>query len=196
MSDSSATYEVRYGWNRKSVFVLLGSLAFLAAPLLFSQYSSARVDGITVPMPVISVLSALLGLCGVVAGLATVLSRRLALRVDADGVTLGSLPLRSATGEAFVPWEEITAVELWVQHAGRARMPYVGLHRAPGTATLPGAARSRVAQAANTALTGQSAELLAASRPVNFWHLDRPGFLAAVQQNAPTTPVIVAADFP
>jgi hypothetical protein len=194
---TSTVYEVRYGWTGKNIALLTGSLVFLVAPLLLSQYDTAVIDGIPVPMVVIEVLSGLLGLVGTWAVLSLLLRRTLALRVDAAGVTFGPLPFRRATGPVLVPWAEITAVELWVQQAARnTRMRYVGLHRTPGAQPLPGAGRRGGAlEAANAAVVNRSAALVGSSRPVNLWQLDLPAFHAAVSAHAPELQLFVDPRF-
>ncbi len=197
--DSAEVYEVRYGWTRKTIVLLVTSLVFCAAPLLLSGYASARVDGLPVPIWLVDVLAVVLGVGGLVTTAAGPVTGRTALRVDAEGVLLGGSPLRYAATTVTVPWAEITTVELWVQRMqvnGRTiRTPYIGVRRMDGAVPVPGTAR-RIAGRVGTGLTGKDADLIAASRPVTPWRLDQPRLRAALAAHAPGVPLYVEGDFP
>lgn len=199
MFDSAEVYEVRYGWTRKSVVLLVASLVFCAAPLLMSGYASARVDGLPVPIWLIDVLSVLLGLAGLVTTLAAPLTRKTALRVDADGVLIGGSPLRYTATTLTIPWAEIAAMELWVQcvqvNTRTVRTPYIGVRRVEGTVPVPGPV-GRVGGRVATGLTGKDSALIAASRPVTLWRVDQSRLRAALAVHAPDVPLQVERDFP
>lgn len=117
------------------------------------------------------------------------LRHRLALQVDEHGVTLGTTqPWKS--GSAFVPWADIEAVVLWRQRAGRTSVRYVGLLRRPGAPPLPGSVQSPALRSVNAALVPGhlSGDLVADSRPVNFWRLDKQRLAAAIKRFAPHIP--------
>ncbi|MER5640854.1 hypothetical protein ABT095_28380 [Kitasatospora sp. NPDC002227] len=195
MFDSAdASYEVRYGWTLKAAVLASGSLVFCTGPLILSGHTWARVDGLPVPIWLIDVLSVLLGVTGLLLTLTGPLTRRRALRVDATGIVLGGNPLRYAATTLTVPWSEITAVELWVQRMrvnGRTiRTPYIGIHRTETATPRPG-----LSARAGTGVTGKSAALIAASRPVNLWHLDQPSLRKALAAHAPGVRLHVEADF-
>ncbi|MFC7479653.1 hypothetical protein ACFQX7_05910 [Luedemannella flava] len=119
-----------------------------------------------------------------------VVTRRVALRVDAAGVTLGVTPPWPASHTAVVPWEDIKEILVWTQDAGRAKVTYVGLRRRPGSPPLPGSARSGWLKRLNSAFApGVSPDVVADSRPATFWPLHVPTLRAAVHQFAPTVPV-------
>ncbi|WP_378738222.1 hypothetical protein [Nocardia brasiliensis] len=173
-------YQVRFGPTVKGVSVVLGSAGFVAIAFL---------PGI--PIVLQGVLLLLFG-GGGLAFLFNMLSGRVALRVDQDGITLGGSPVwgyRRTT--AFVPWSQITAVvlfEQWVPHG--PAMPYIGLARregSPGLAVIPGLGMTRV----NAHLIPHvSPDIVAASRPVNGWRLDRGKLIESVTRNAPEVPVL------
>lgn len=103
----------------------------------------------------------------------SMLSRRVALRVDATGVTLGETPPWPAARGVIVPWADIETVVLWSKQAGSAKVPYVGVRRRAGLPPLPGMVISERVH----------------GRTVNFWRLHRPSLEAAVRHFAPTVAV-------
>ncbi len=100
MAREAAVYEERYRWSRRTASVVAaGVLAVLVAV------------GVEIPLlPTLILLAA-----GVLALLWGAVSRRVAVRVDARGVTLGGSPLRYRSTTLLVPWADITNVLLW-QH--------------------------------------------------------------------------------
>ena len=67
---------------------------------------------------------------GLLVGLWGLLHCRVALRVDAAGVTLGGSPLHYRASTTVVPWPDIVAVEVW-QHIlpSGALVPQLGVRR-------------------------------------------------------------------
>lgn len=179
--DGNVVYEARFGWNARSGFAITASAFFVAI-------------GIFVPMSVaLRVVDfAFFGGGGVLL-LGVVCSRQLALRVDAEGVTLGGVPPRHRTRTTFVPWADIEKVVLWKQTLppyGQS-MPYIGLVRRPGAPALSGPRAQRVARGFATALAlPVSAERLSTSRAINGWHLDKQRLAVAVHKFAPGVPVL------
>ncbi|RQX08483.1 hypothetical protein [Micromonospora inaquosa] len=122
-----------------------------------------------------------------------VLSCRVALRVDAAGVTLGQTSLWPSSHTAVVLWSDIEAVVLWTQQAGPATVPYVGLQPRPGLPPLPGSARSRGLRRMNRALVPHvPPAVLVDSRPATLWRLHRPSIEAAVRHFAPAVEIVDA----
>jgi hypothetical protein len=65
------------------------------------------------------------------------MSRRVAFRVDATGVTLGGGPFRYQTTTRVFPWEEIDRVVLWSRILPfNARVRYVSVERRAGAPPL------------------------------------------------------------
>lgn len=124
--------------------------------------------------------------------LVSALSRRVALRVDATGVTLGVTPPWPSSHTAAVPWSDIEAVVLWTQYAGGTSIPYVGLRRRPGLPPLPGSARSRWLRRMSQMLVPHvPPDVLADSRPATFWRLHRPSLeVVAVRHFAPAVEIV------
>ncbi|GAA5071513.1 hypothetical protein [Nocardia iowensis] len=174
------TYQARFGPTVKGVSVVLMSAGFVAIAFL---------PGI--PIVLLGVLLLLFG-GGGLAFLFTLLSGRVALRVDRDGITLGGFPIwgyRRTT--AFVPWAQITAVVLFEQRVPDGPpMPYIGLARregAPRLPVIPGLGMTRV----NAHLIPHvPPDIVAASRPINGWGLDRAQLIESVTRNAPEVPVL------
>jgi hypothetical protein len=108
-------YQVRYEWDRRIWTVVCAA----AAVILIT---------INLPMPLLPTI-VLIG-AGLLAGLGCLLYRRVALRVDAAGITLGGAPMRYRTAATVVPWPDIEAVELWqrILPSG-ALVPQLGVRR-------------------------------------------------------------------
>jgi hypothetical protein len=108
-------YQVRYEWDRRIWTVVCAA----AAVILIT---------INLPMPLLPTIVLIGG--GLLAVLGCLLYRRVALRVDAAGVTLGGRPMRYRTAATVVPWPDIEAVELWqrILPSG-ALVPQLGVRR-------------------------------------------------------------------
>jgi hypothetical protein len=109
---------------------------------------------------------------------------KVALNVDPQGITLGGLPYRHARTTLTVPWQNIAAVVLFEQHAGRFRMSHVGLK---GRTPLqdPGAGGQTRRKLDAMVVPYVDADVVTASRPINGWTLDRERLAAAIKANAP-----------
>lgn len=109
MPSDPVFYEERYRWTRTSgtalavcsVLVLLGVVA----------------TGTRFPVPLRVFLIAAGG-CGAFLSLVVPLSRKVALRVDASGITLGGNPLRYKATTRVVPWPEVQRVFLFERQMG------------------------------------------------------------------------------
>ncbi|MGW1802374.1 hypothetical protein ACWCQN_42475 [Streptomyces sp. NPDC001984] len=121
MDDAGAAYEVRYGWNRRTVT--------WASVFLFLAVSPLVPGG-----PVWA--QAILGAAGLVCLALTALlafSRPVAFRAVPEGVTLGGTPF-GLRAERF-GWPDVASVELWTESVGRfGRMPYIGVRHRAGAA--------------------------------------------------------------
>ncbi|WP_371502698.1 hypothetical protein OG871_36425 [Kitasatospora sp. NBC_00374] len=212
MHISEEVYEARYGWSRRAVTTVVYGLLFTVALALIDPGAPASLGGVPLPFPMLVVQLVGLPLFGL-GGLLTAYNastRKVTLRVDAAGVLLGGHPLRYAATTAFVPWSEISGVELWI-HRSKAgvrtvTVPYVGIHRLPGSPRLPRhslvprrrAAADTDASATtepSVALTAMAAELRSASRTVNGGPLDTERLLAAVRRHAPWVTIVVDPEF-
>jgi hypothetical protein len=164
-------YEERYAWNRRTKSVVIGGVVAVAASI-----------GVAMPLvPTIVLFGG--GLLAVLWGL---LRRRIALRVDAAGVTLGGSPLRYRATTAVVPWADIVTVVLWRQVlAAGPLMPHLGLQRRPGAAPLAVPAGRPGPAAAGGLVPDIPTDVLAASRAVDGWRLNRRGLARAVTGFAP-----------
>jgi hypothetical protein len=108
-------YRVRYEWDRRIWTVVCAA----AAAILVT---------INLPMPLLPTIVLISG--GLLVVLGCLLYRRVALRVDAAGITLGGAPMRYRTAATVVPWLDIEAVELWqrILPSG-ALVPQLGVRR-------------------------------------------------------------------
>jgi hypothetical protein len=173
-------YEVRLGFIRRDLLLLPAGVVFLAVGVLMLREEPVPGVGATV-----------LGGGILLLRLVSVLSRRVALRVDAAGVTLGMTPPWPSSRTAVVPWSDIEAIVLWTQHAGGTTIPYIGLRRRPGLPPLPGSARSRTLRRLNRAMVPHvPPDVLADSRPAAFWRLHRPSLETAVRHFAPAVEIV------
>ncbi|WP_306360534.1 hypothetical protein [Nocardia sp. CC227C] len=116
------------------------------------------------------------------------LSRRIALRVDHTGITLGESPiLGDRQGAVSVPWTQVTSVAV-VTEPGRYPLTYICLTTRDRSSTLPnppGSWRDGVHDF-RTPLPG----LLSASRRIIGWEVNRTRLEQAVQHNAPEVDVL------
>ncbi|WFF03775.1 hypothetical protein [Micromonospora sp. WMMD964] len=169
-------YEVRFGLTRRDLVLMPASVGFVVVGVLILP--DERVAGVA---------SVAFGGGLLLLRLVSVLSRRVALRVDAAGVTLGQTPPWPSSSTAVVPWSDIEMVVLWTQHVRWTTIPYVGLQRRRGLPPLPGSARSPGMRLLNEAAVPYvPPAVLADSRPATFWRLHRPSLEAAVRHFAPT----------
>lgn len=172
-------YVTRYGWTAQIGGIILFALLLVVLGFLLPG----------VP-PVVGVTIGVVCLCSVLWLVAIPLFGKVALRVDASGITLGGSPFPIGPRPDCVPWDEIVSVVLWSQQAGRITIRYIGLRRAEGAPPLAGAPGPRRSRYAAVVVPGVSADLLAASRPVLMWRLDRAALEAATAAFAPTVNVL------
>jgi hypothetical protein len=171
---STTPYQVRFGLVRRDLLLIPASAVFLAVGILLVRES-----------PLIGVAGMLLGGGYLALRLITALSRRVALRVDVTGVTLGAVPPWPRTHTATVPWSDIEAVVLWRQAtARRTSVRYLGLQRRAGLAPLPGSLRSGLLKKMTRSVVPRDVPLQLAidSRPVSLWRLDERRLAEAIDR--------------
>ena len=175
-------YVVRFGWTPRHLILFPACILFVVVGAVMVR------DGQTVA----GVLGCVMGCMYIVVSVWAWLSRRVALAVTADGITLGQLPPWPASHTARVSWTDIEGVVLWQQGRWWRAVRYVGVLRRPGAPPLPGSARSPALRALNMAVVPANLpeDLVADSRPISFWRLDKARFTAAVQQFRPDLPVV------
>ncbi|GAA4848279.1 hypothetical protein [Kitasatospora terrestris] len=191
MPDTESVYEARYGWDTRNAVLVAGSLLLTAGLFLFDPSEPVDVKGFQVAAIWIQIPGFLLFGGGAAVLCFNASSKKVALRVDSAGILLGGSPMRYAATTVLVPWSDTAGVQLWVQHVGLQKLPYVGVHRHPGLPPLPGGT-SRLGAAA----AGRPAALVGASRQVGGWRLDVPALLSAVRHHAPAAGIAVDPDFP
>jgi hypothetical protein len=155
-----SVYEARYGFTLKSVLVVIGAAAGSAAVILLDFSLFMRI-----------ITLALFGVGGLFY-LANLLARKVALRVDRDGITVGGTLIKYRARTKFIPWDEVESVVLFTQiiptQHGNMKMPYVGVQRKPGLTSPP----SRLERAATILTPGVPADIVMTSTAVNGWRLD------------------------
>ncbi|MET8044395.1 hypothetical protein ABZU25_26450 [Micromonospora sp. NPDC005215] len=182
LMEPGEVYEERFGFTRRDLLLMPSSAVFVAVGIALLRDE---------PLPGLGAI--VFGGVFLLLRLFSVLSCRVALRVDAAGVTLGQTPPWPSSHTAMVPWSDIEAVVLWTQQAGPTTVPYVGLRRRPGLPPLPGSARSRGLWRMNQALVPHvPPAVLADSRPATFWRLNRPSIEASIRHFAPAVEIVDA----
>ncbi|GIH78356.1 hypothetical protein Plo01_47850 [Planobispora longispora] len=171
MEHDPDVYEARYGFSWKDFLAFLGCLAFVLVAILASSED----------FPLWLRL-----LCGGFSGFgcvvlpARMMSRKLPLRVDWEGITLGSEFLRPSSGAVLVPWGEIEAVVLWAWGSKYAQIGYIGLDRRAGAPALPGGPDAMTRAMLTSG--GIPRNLVESSRPINGWRLDVDRMLALIER--------------
>ncbi len=202
MAAATSVYVERYAWSRRTTSIVVGGAVLISAAIGLQREW----------LPTIALFAA--GGLILVWGAA---QYRVALRVDARGVTLGGSPLHYQATTAVVPWADIASVVLWRQVLPTGvLMPYLGLKRRPGAAELPAASpshtrpvlpqgrrprvpdipgpdsRSRGSHRPEGLAPDIALDVLMASRAVDRWRLDRRALARAVAGFAPDVRVLDA----
>jgi hypothetical protein len=115
-------YEERYRWTRTSGTALAGCSMFMLICIVVPQPPHLS------RIPFIAFFA-----CGAFFSVFVPLSRRVALRVDASGLTLGGNPLRYKATTRVVPWHEVQRVFLWRRGPG---VRYLSVERPAGAPPL------------------------------------------------------------
>ena len=179
VSAEPGAYVARYGWNRRSGGLITGAGVFVLV-------------AVTVPMSLaLRVVTLVFFGGGALVFLASIASRRVALRVDAAGITLGGPPGRYRSATRLIPWADIREVVLWRQPMPYGRsIRYVAVARRNGAPPLAGRRGRRAGRVTARMLTPVSGDTLLASRAANLWRLDTDRMTAAVAHFAPGVRVI------
>jgi hypothetical protein len=114
-------------------------------------------------------------------------SRKVALRVDASGVTLGGRPFHYAATTVYVPWSDVDAIVLWYQQVSTHSMLYIGIQRRPGASAPRGSRRRN--SLLGSVVPHVPVDVVRASRPLVSWYLDREELASAVDRFSPGTPI-------
>nr|WSZ18804.1 hypothetical protein OH837_38430 [Streptomyces canus] len=172
-------YEVRYGWDAPTVKGVL--LCLLLLGLAFAPGSPGW--------------AAALGIMGAISFLAIALlacSRRVALRVGPEGVTLGGTPFGIKTER--MGWPEVVSIDLWTERSHRmVKTSRIGVRHKNGSAPPLGLSSSPGLRQIDEYLAAQvSAEFVEAfhgtvlsSRGMALWRVDRTRLKATVRAFAP-----------
>lgn len=174
-------YCARYGLTGRTLLAIAGSAGFV-------------LIAVFVPMPTLGrvAVCGFFGVCVVgLTAMCLTMRSKVALGVDPQGITLGGLPFRYARTTLAVPWQDIAAVVLFEQRAGRTKMSYVGLK---GRTPLqdPGAGGPTRQKLSAGLIPHVDADVVNTSRPINGWKLDREQLAAAIRANAPHVPLLTS----
>lgn len=171
-------YQERYGLNANTVIALLGAGAFIAVAILLPDF----------PLGLAIVILLFFGGGGLLV-LGSALSRKVALRVDQSGITLGGPPLRYRTGTRHVPWADIETVMLWRRYVGTTDIAWMGILRradAPPLRPVPTTSRGHSMRAPEVTLGNvPDARLLDCAKSINGWKIDTAQFATVLQSFAP-----------
>jgi hypothetical protein len=172
-------YEERYRLTGRAAMGLTGSFAAIGLGFLWD------LPVIFFPIGVVLVALTAQG-----AGLVDLARRKVAFRVDQNGIKLGAVPdkltvRRGAT--LFIPWTDVERIVIYPAHVAHGKhhitMQCVGVQRHAGAAPLrwgneqaPGCPIPRVATWATRRITG--------------WRLDRGRLAAVTSEVAPGVPIL------
>ncbi|MEV8096040.1 hypothetical protein [Kitasatospora sp. NPDC085879] len=176
MDSHPSIYEARYGWHRRSVVGALLSLLPTALAITLHE-----------PTWFIGLIALTTGGIGFVATAVVASSRRVAVRIDHRGVTLGRVPLPTGSRTQTVPWENIEGIRVWHLRMGdsmRSRGQYISLQRSAGSPPLvghPDYLRPKTV----------AAELPPASKKLSWAELDPVRLQAAVTAFAPGVRLVI-----
>jgi hypothetical protein len=174
-------YVARFGWTPRDLILFPACILFIVVGAVMVR------DGQTAT----GAAGCLLGGAYIVGSVSAWCSRRVAVAVTAEGITLGQLPPWPASHTAQVPWADIEALVLWRQGRWWRSVRYVGLVRRAGAPPMAGSARSATLRRLNSVASGGLPEgLVADSRPISFWRLDKRRFTAAVEHFRPGLSVV------
>jgi len=175
VNSEADAYVARYGWNRRSGTLIIGALVFVVI---------AITAPMSLPLRVVTIVFFGGGALWFIGSAAT---RRVALRVDATGITLGGSPARYRSTTLLVPWADVKEIVLWRQPMPYGRsIRYLGVVRRKHAHPPARRRGRRASQTAARALTPNvSADTLLASRAVNLWRLDPGRMATAVAHFAP-----------
>jgi hypothetical protein len=170
-----AAYETRYHWTPRMGVSLACAVTFV-------------LIGALVPMPLIIrvVCVGFFGFAGL-NGLGYVLSRKIAVRVDQSGVTLGGNPFRYRSSTRFFPWEDITKIVVWQRETPldwpltRLSIPirYIGVQRRAGAPPISGDGSGRLDRPVPMAPPGAGIAA-GAARKLTAWSTSANELAAAV----------------
>jgi hypothetical protein len=181
MQPGSAVYEERYRWTPTTARALLLCIPFVLA-------------GALIPMPLlVRALSILFGAWGIWQCVIYPASRKIALRVDHAGLTLGGSPLRYKVTARFIPWSDIDRVVLWQRVVLWGKLRYIGVQRRPGAAPLsPGGTgrADRPAFYAGSYVPPVPGLVAGAVRGLSAWRLDDNRLAAAIRACAPAVRLV------
>ncbi|MEV0246784.1 hypothetical protein AB0H76_09370 [Nocardia sp. NPDC050712] len=176
-------YEERHGFNVKTVLMLLGG-AVLAACMIVWPPDSV----------VLSAAGLTLFIGGGLLGLVNALSRKVALRVDRSGITIGGAPVRYQTSTRRIPWADAESVVLWKQHSSGSSVSWIGVLRRADAPPLNTARRGALSQrmSSMTATLGgvPDPRLLQCAAAVLGWKIDTAQLAATLKKVAPDVRLI------
>jgi hypothetical protein len=175
VADDPITYETHHGLGGRTGPGLLLCLVFV-------------IGAFAARLPAGALIAVLLVFGG--AGtmlLVNGLSGRIALRVDASGITLGGTPLRYKSTTRFVPWSDIERIVVWQRWQPRGGpLVYIGL-AGPADALQADGRVARLAARANAlAAPPVPGRTYLGLRAVTGWHLDVDRLAAATAHYAPS----------
>lgn len=189
MPDESALYVERYRWTPTIACGVGIDLGFVAIGVFLSPPLIIRV-----------LIVASFGWAALFS-VATVLSRKVALRVDEAGVTLGGGVFRYTETTRFHRWEDVEAITLWQRYIpmtifrwtpfALGPIRYIGVRRRSGAPPITPAGRGRADWPAFMApATGIAA---GAARGATAFFLDQATLARAVHEFAPGVPIDIGA---
>jgi hypothetical protein len=174
-------YEERYRWTQTSTTVLIGcGMLMIIGALATSPRSSV----------VLQVLIVAVSGCGAFFDVLYPASRKVALRVDASGITLGGTPWRYKATTRVIPWHEVQGVLLWQRAFG---IRYLGVERTDEAPPLSPGGTGRADRTLYLSADPQVPPLTlaaGATRGMAAFSVDDARLSAAITHYAPTVDLV------
>lgn len=179
MLHESLVYEERYHWTRTSTTALMiCGMCVLFAVLLPMQ--------LTLRVPIVA-----FGGSGAFLTVIVPASRKIALRIDASGITLGGNPLRYKATTRVIPWDEVQRVFLWRRGPG---VRYLGVERPDDAPPLSPAGAGKADRpafylSANPQVPSPTLKV-GTTRGMQAFSVDDTRLSDAIAQYAPTVDIV------
>ncbi len=177
-------YEERYHWTQTSTTILIGCGMLMNIGALAGSPRTSVV---------LQVLLVAAGGCGAFFDVLYPASRKVALRVDASGITLGGSPLRYKATTRVIPWPEVQGVFLWQRGFGR----YLGVERTDEAPPLSPGGTGRADRTRSFSADPQVPPLTlaaGATRGMAAFSVDDARLSEAIAHYAPTVDLVVLGE--
>jgi len=188
---ASGRYQVRYSLTGLVGLAILVSavLAIAGGSIAVSAAGEFKLGGLLLLLP---------GACGLIIITWVLVTRRIALRADENGIFLGGDPLRPSSTSVQVPWDQVEQIVIWrrpaiTADAGHRQVrlwPVTQIGIVPRSRTEEYAAFSRDFAAFGAPVAGAAGIV----KPAGGYHLNAHRLVECIGQYAPSVVVTNAID--